>query len=158
MNALSRVTAKTYRRKKVLLYRLVCALLGIGYLAFGLTMIPSGQKAIAVILVAAGLFFSATAVFFHKGTAWRSKRMMVEGAGELTADLEETGVRGRSQKGEDFYPYGSFIGAYHYKGRYFLFQDKKHAVLLPDAGLVEGDAAELKNFLEQKLGTAIQEL
>jgi len=158
MNALSRVTAKTYRRKKTLVYRLVCALLGVGYLALGLMMIPSGQKFTAVILVAAGLFFSAIAIFFHKGAAWRSKRMLVEGLGELTAELEETGIRGKSQKAGEFYPYDAIIGAYHYRGRYFLFLDKKHAVLLPETGLVEGDSAALKDFLERKLGMAVVEL
>lgn len=158
MNALSRVTAKTYRKKKVLLYRLVSALLGAGYLAFGGMMLAEGSLGFGIVGLVLGLFFGAVALFYHSGAAWRSKRMMAEDAGELTAELEETGIRGRSQKGEDFYPYASFIGAYHYKGRYFLFQDKRHAVLLPDAGLVEGSAAELKSFLERKLGKTIAEL
>lgn len=158
MNALSRLAGKTYRRKKVLITRTVLALLGLAYLAMGALFFADQSWVVGIILFVAGVFFAAVAIFYHQGTAWRSKRMMVEGEGTFTVDLEEENVRGRSGKGESAYPYSAVTGAYHYQERYFLFVDKRHAMLLPERGLVQGDGAALKGFLEEKLGKEIKEI
>lgn len=158
MNALSRVTGKTYRRKKVLIFRLVLALLGMGYLYMGCVLFAPGSKLVGVILLAAGILFVALSLFYHQGTAWRSKRMMPERMGSLTVELEETGLRGKSGAGEDFYPYSAVIGAYHYRERYFLFLDRRHAMLLPERALVRGEKAALGGFLSEKLKKEIKEL
>lgn len=158
MNALSRVSAKTYRRKKALVYRTIMTLLGIAYLALGIYALAHRSWIMGTIFFAAGAFFGAAAVFYHQGTAWRSRRMMVEGEGVFTVDLEEDSIRGKSAKGEGSYLYSAVIGAYHYKERYFLFLDKRYALLLPERGLTQGDPAELKEFLSEKLGKEVKEL
>lgn len=158
MNALSRVTAKTYRRKKVLILRVVLALLGLAYLFVGGVMVSGKGTVPGLILMAAGLLFGAMALFYHQGTAWRTKRMMVEGESGFTVTLEEESVHGKSEKGESSYPYSAVVGAFHYKGRYFLFLDKRHAVLLPERALVQGDSVTLRAFLTEKLGQEIKEL
>lgn len=158
MNALSRVTARTYRRKKVMLYRVVLALLALAYLAVGGVMLSGGSILWGAILIVAGVLFAVLSLFYHQGTAWRSKRMMVEDTGDFTVELEEESVRGRSEKGESAYPYSAVIGAYHYGERYFLFLDRRHAMLLPERALTQGDPAGLKPFLEDKLKQEIVEL
>lgn len=158
MNALSRVAAKTYRRKKVLITRMVMALLGLAYLAMGALLLFHQSWVTGGIIFAAGVFFAAVAIFYHQGAAWRSKRMMVAGEGAFTVELEEKSVWGRSEKGESAYPYSAVTGAYYYKERYFLFVDKRHAMLLPERGLVEGDAMALKSFLEERLKKEIKEI
>lgn len=158
MNALSRVTAKTYRRKKVLILRVVLALLGLAYLFVGGVMLSGKGTIPGLILIAAGLLFGAMAVFYHQGTAWRSKRMMVEGMGSLTVTLEEEGLRGKSGLGEEFFLYSAVIGGYHYRERYFLFLDKRYATLLPERALTQGDPAGLRSFLIEKLKVEIKEL
>ena len=158
MNALSRVTAKTYRRRRVLIYRTVLALLGAAYLAMGWFLFAPGSKLIGAILLGAGVLFLALSLFYHQGTAWRTKRMMVEGEGDFTVTLEEESVHGKSAKGESSYPYSAVIGAYHYRERYFLFLDKRHAMLLPERALVRGERDGLKEFLKDRLKQEIQEL
>lgn len=158
MNALSRVTAKTYRRKKVLILRVVLALLGLAYLFVGGVMLSGKGTVPGLILMAAGLLFGAMAVFYHQGTAWRSKRMLMEGMGSLTVTLEEEGLRGKSGLGEEFFPYSAIIGGYRYRERYFLFLDKRHAMLLPERALTRGDGAGLKAFLSERIGKEIKEL
>lgn len=157
MDALSRVTAKTYRRKKVLIYRTVLAVLGLAYLGMGFYLF-SANAMVGGILIAAGLLFAAISLFFHRGTAWRSKRMMVNGGEKVTVILEPEGVRGKSRMGEDFCPYTAVIGGYHYRERYFLFLDKRHAMLLPEKSLTQGEPAALKGFLEEKLEKEIIEI
>lgn len=158
MNALSRVTAKTYRRKKVLIYRTVLALLGVAYLGMGVLLLSGGSMVPGAILLLAGVLFAAICIFYHQGTAWRSKRMLMEGMGSLTVTLEEEGLRGKSGLGEEFYPYSAVIGGYHFRERYFLFLDQRHAMLLPEQALTQGDGAGLKAFLSEKIGKEIKEL
>ena len=158
MNTLSRVTAKTYRRKKVLIYRTVLALLGIAYLGMGVFLLSEVSLVTGLILLAAGVLFAAIFLFYHQGTAWRSKRMMVQNEGAFTVTLEEESVHGKSEKGESSYPYSAVIGAYRYKERYFLFLDKRHAMLLPERALIRGEKAALRAFLTEKLGKEIKEL
>lgn len=158
MNALSRVTAKTYRRKRALVYRAVLALLGAAYLAMGWLLFSSGSKLVGVILFAAGVLFLALSLFYHQGTAWRIKRMMVEGEGEFTVMLGEESVHGKSVKGESSYPYSAVVGAFYYRERYFLFLDKRHAMLLPKRALIQGDASQLEAFLTEKLGKEIAKI
>ena len=158
MNALSRVTARAYRWKKVLLLRLVLALLGAAYLVVGGAMLTPGSKLLGLILLGAGVLFLCLALFYHQGAAWRTKRMMGGGAGSSTVTLEDEGVHGKSELGESSYPYSAVIGAYHYRERYFLFLDKRHAILLPERALIQGEPAGLKDFLEEKMGKEITQL
>lgn len=157
MNALSRVTAKTYRRKKVLIYRTILTVLALAYLGMGVYLFSSSAM-VGGILITAGILFAAITLFFHRGTAWRSKRMMVNGGEEVAVTLEPDGVRGKSKMGEDFCLYTAVIGAYHYRERYFLFLDQRHAMLLPERALTQGDPAGLGSFLREKLGKEIKEL
>lgn len=158
MNALSRISAKTYRRKKVLIYRAVLAVMGIAYLGMGVLLLSGGSTAPGVILAVAGVLFAAVSLLYHQGSAWRTKRLMVGGEGGFTVTLEEESVHGKSESGESAYPYSAVIGAYHYRERYFLFLDTHHAMLLPERALTRGDSAALRGFLEEKLKKEIKEM
>ena len=76
----------------------------------------------------------------------------------VTVTLDDAGVREQGRKGEGFYPYASFIGCFHSRGRYFLFLDKKHAVILPEAAMAVGDPAALGARLAEKFGGPIPEV
>lgn len=158
MNALSRVSAKTYRRKKVMILRTVLAVMSIAYLGMGALILSSGSMVSGLVMTAAGVLFALLCLFYHQGTAWNTKRLMMEGEASSTVTLEEECIHGKGEKGEGSYPYSAVIGAYHYKERYFLFMDKRHAVLLPERALTRGDPAALKPWLEVKLGKEIVEL
>ena len=158
MNALSRVGTKTYRRKKVVILRTVLAVMSVAYLGLGALILSGGSMVMGFTMVIGGILFMALCLFYHHGTAWNTKRLMMEGEASNTVTLEEECIHGKGEKGEGSYPYSAVIGAYHYKARYFLFMDKRHAVLLPERGLTQGDGTTLKCFLEEKIQKEIIEL
>lgn len=158
LEALSRVTGKLYRRWKNWIYRILLAVLTVGYLVLGVLAFAGGGWIPGLILILVGVFFGAVAVLYHQGTAWRSRRMLLKGMGSITVELTEEGIRGQSGKGEDYYPYSSVIGACHYGERYFLFLDERHAILLPERALILDSPIALKPWLEEKLKKEILEL
>lgn len=158
LEALSRVTGKLYRRWKNWIYRILLAVLTVGYLELGVLAFAGGGWIPGLILILVGVFFGAVAVLYHQGSAWRSRRMLLKGMGSITVELTEEGIRGQSGKGEDHYPYSSVIGACYYGGCYFLFLDERHAILLPERAQTQGDPVALKIWLEEKLGKEIVEV
>ncbi|MCI8475371.1 MAG: YcxB family protein [Oscillospiraceae bacterium] len=158
LEALSRVTGKLYRRWKNWIYRILLAVLTVGYLVLGILAFAGGGWIPGLILILVGVFFGAVAVLYHQGSALRSRRMLLKGMGSITVELTEEGIRGQSGKGEDHYPYSSVIGACHYGGCYFLFLDERHAILLPERAQTQGDPVALKIWLEEKLGKEIVEV
>lgn len=158
MKILSRVTARLYNRRKVLIRRTVLGVMGLAYLFIGGILLGAGNALVGGILLTAGVIFASMAVFYHTGAAWRSKRMMAEGMGLMTVTLEDATLRGETGKGGASYPYDEVTEACHFRGRYFLFLDKRHAMLLPERALVQGQQAGLKPFLEKKLGKEIRDI
>lgn len=157
--ALNRVTAKRYRRTRTVIYRVVMLLLGLAMLGMGALLLwAEGPTVLGAALVLLSLLYLGLAVFYHRLTAWRSSRMQLKGMGEVTATLDDAGVREQGEKGEGFYPYSSFIGCFHSRGRYFLFLDKKHAVILPEAAIAVGDPATLGQKLAAKFGGPVAEV
>ena len=86
------------------------------------------------------------------------KRGAIEGSGVTTVTLGEEKIHDKDEKMEGVYPYSSIIGAYHYQERYFLFIDKRRALILPERGLTQGDMGSLRSFLEDKIGKTVVEL
>ena len=158
MRILSQVSGQVYRRKKVLLTRLGIGALGCGYLFLGVMTLRNRSWAPAAIVLLAAVFFLVIALRYHQIAAWRASRMALKGMEEMTIDLEEDGLRGRSDKGEGFYPYDAFIGAFYCENRYLLFADERHAVLLPERAITKGDLGELGPWLSGKLGKEIVKL
>lgn len=95
---------------------------------------------------------------FPTVSARATKRMQVESIGELTMTLDTDGVREQSIKCDSLYPWASLVAAYHSRGRYVLFLDPKHAIILPERALTQGDIATLKAFLEEKLHKEVKEI
>lgn len=150
--ALNRAMGRTLQRGKRRLRRVIYLLFAVVFLFFGALFLTAQIYVSGVVVSLGGTYFLALAVFYDRVSAWRSRRLQVEGVEELTIDLEEEGVRARSPKGEEFTLYSSFIGLLYLDGRYFLPLDKLHALILPEAALARGDAAALRPWLERKLG------
>lgn len=161
---LNRVTSKCYRRTRTLLHRAVYFLAGLVLLATGMLLLldaillEGDSLLLGIVLLAAGLLYLGLGIFYHRLTAWRSHRMQLRDMGEITVTLDDAGVREQGRKGEGFYPYSSFIGCFHSRGRYLLFLDKKHAVILPEPAVTVGDPAALGARLAEKFGGALPEV
>ncbi len=150
--ALNRAMGRTLQRGRRRLRRVIYLLFGVVFLFFGALFLTAQIYVSGAVISLGGTYFLVLAVFYDRVSAWRSRRLQIEGVEELTIDLEEEGVRARSPKGEEFTRYSSFIGLLYLDGRYFLPLDKLHALILPEAALTKGDAAALRSWLERKLG------
>ncbi len=150
--ALNRAMGRTLQRGRRRLRRVIYLLFSMVFLFFGALFLTVESYAAGVIVSLGGTYFLALSVFYDRISAWRSRRLQIEGVEELTIDLEGEGVRARSPKGEEFTLYSSFIGLLYLDGRYFLPLDKRHALILPEAALTRGDDAALRSWLERKLG------
>ena len=161
---LCRVTAGCYRRARTVIYRAIVLALGVvmlglgGLLILGNFLSGDGFSLLGAALILLGLLYLGLSIFYHRFSAWRSSRMQLKDTGEITVTLDDAGVREQGRKGEGFYPYASFIGCFHSRGRYFLFLDKKHAVILPEAAMAVGDPAGLGARLAEKFGGPIPEV
>lgn len=156
---LCRITAKRYRRARTLLFRGIVLVLGLVMLGMGaLILAAEGSTVLGTALILLSLLYLALSVFYYRLTAWRSSRMQIKDVGEITVTLDDAGVREQSKKGEGFYPYASFIDCFHSPGRYFLFLDKKHAVILPEAAMAVGDPAAFGPKLAEKFGGTVLEV
>ncbi len=105
-----------------------------------------------------GLLELALAIFYYHYNAWISKHLQIKNAGVWTITVDEDGVREHSAKGDNIFPWNVLEGGYHSRGRYFLFIDKKHAVILREQALTQGDPATLRAFLEEKLQKKVKEI
>ena len=161
--ALCRVAAKRYRRGRTIAVRSLLLVLGLamielgGLLVLGELLSGGGFPLQGALVVLLGLVYLGLSVFYHRFTAWRSSRMQIKDLGEVTVTLDDAGVRERGRKGESFHPYSSFISCFHSRERYFLFVDKKHAVILPEQAIAMGDPAALGAKLAEKFGGRIPE-
>ena len=81
---------------------------------------------------------------------------MVKNAGSFTITLDEEGGTEQTAKGEARYPYASFISAVFHTDRWYLFLDKRHAIILPLHAMVSGAPAELESFLSGHMGGCLQ--
>ena len=158
LTALSRVVAKTYRRRRMLINRIFLALMAVAYLILGGLLFSIGKAVQGIVTMAFGVLLAALCLFYHRWIARRSRRSLMEGSGVNTVTLEEERISDKNEKAESTYPYSSIIGAYHYQERYFLFVDKRHALVLPERSLTQGDADSLRSFLEDKIGKTVVEL
>lgn len=154
---LSRVTAKCYRRVRTLISRVVLFFLGLVMLGMGLlVLIGAGPLTLEILLLAGGLLYIGLSIFYHRLVAWKSRRMLIKNTGEITVTLDDAGVRECSEKVEGFYPYQAFIGCVYSPGWYFLFLDKKHAVILPEGAMIAGDPEHFRDFIQEKTGKPVE--
>lgn len=87
-----------------------------------------------------------------EANAKASQSLSGKNLGKLSITLDEEGLECRSQNEKTQYSWNAYIEGYHYRGYYLLYLlDKKHATILPERALVEGDPAALRAFLEEKL-------
>lgn len=112
----------------------------------------------AVVFMLLGTLFLTGWYWRPRLNAWSSKRLLVKNSGELTVSLEEDGVRDSCKKGESFHPWDAFISSFHSRGRYLLFIDKRHAIILPERAMIQGDSTVLRAFLEAKLQKKVKEI
>lgn len=155
---LNRVVRKTYRRWPARISRGVGFFLCALCVPLGIFLLYLGELLTGFLDLLLGLVILALTIWYDRINAWASRRLLLKDTGEITVTLDEDGLLEQSLKGEAFYPYGAFIGGFHCRGRYLLFLDKKHGVILPEYAVTAGDPAALGVWLTEKLGKEIIEV
>ena len=102
--------------------------------------------------------FSSGGIFYHRINALQSRRLLVKTAGEGTVVLSDTEFTEQTSLGTASHPYSAFLSVIRYRGRLFLFVDKRHAYILPDERMTVGDPAGVDAFLEEKCGKPVRVL
>ncbi len=158
LNKLSVKKNKLYRWL-TLVFRLILCLAGIFFLLAGALLIYGGSIGaktdwpLSAIMILLGLLWLCMGIFYYQRKARRSRR--ISDAGRIRAAFSDDGIEEESNKSRTCYRYDAFVGAYDYRGRWFLFLDKRHAIILPRAAMTMGKMETFASFLEQKLGKQI---
>lgn len=139
------------------LFRIILILVGAFLVLTGIFMIALGRGAgentvTLIALLAVGLLWLYYGIFYNRISARRSRKLMVKNAGSFTITLDEEGIMEQTAKGEARYPYASFTSAVFHTDRWYLFLDKRHAIILPLHAMVSGAPAELESFLCEHMG------
>ncbi len=146
------------KRWLIAIFRVFFIFSAVIWLATTPSMFMDGNIFSGVFFVIVGLFFLAIGVFYYRVSAYLSKKTMIDGFQETEVTMEEDGFRERGTKGENYFLYGAVMALYHHQGRYFIFLDKKHAVILQEACFTKGDLAAFPSFMEEKTGKSIVEV
>ena len=86
--------------------------------------------------------------------AWK----MQKEAGPVTLSFEEDLVRTESKNIREEIRYNVFIELYHEKNAYYLYTQKRRAMILPERCFTQGDPAAFGDFIAEKTGLEIKEI
>lgn len=100
-----------------------------------------GLGSAIVIFLVIGCLWLLIGLFAHRLNAWGSRRLMIKGLESITVTLDETGVAETTNKGTALHPYKAFVDVVCYRNTYFLFLDKRHAIILPVQTMTQGSPA-----------------
>lgn len=158
--ALYQVAAKARKRWGARLLQAFYVVIGLLTMVIGVLLLALGSSMVlGITLVVAGGFYVALGIFRSRLSARRAIKMRVDGASEVEVTLTDDGFRSQDQRGgENYLPYTAVCDLYHYRDRYFIYVDKKHATILPEGALIQGDLSALSGFLKEKTGRTITEL
>lgn len=153
--ALNRLSAKTYRRGRTILFRLLTGVTGLFFLLIALLMLltdAEGTVLTWLFVGFVGLWLMLTAILINHIQAMQTRRMVMDGVRETRFRFEEDAFYVVTAKQTSVNPYSSLHSLFCYQGRYFLCMDKRHAFILPCNGLASGEREAFEAFLSQKSG------
>lgn len=156
MEMLSRLSAKTRQKWKVLLVRGIPIVIGVAYGV--LCAVWWGNMPMTALCMVACILFLWIGVFYHKRTAILTWRKFAKDHDVSITVLEEDRIYGKGKLGESVWPYDSITALYHYKDSYCLMVGKSQVIMLPESDLCQGDLASFPAFLEERTGKTITEL
>lgn len=160
LNRLNVKKSKLYRWLIPLLRVVMCLVGGFAFLIAAMLIYDAchGAKMNWVLLAAfllLGLLWLYAGLFYYHRRARKSRRLALQDAGGIRIEFSGEDITGNDKKGCASYCYDAFAGAYDYCDRWFLFLDKRHALILPRTAMTEGDPEAFVRFLEKKIGTVV---
>ncbi len=88
----------------------------------------------------------------------RTNLKTLTGQGIITLTAEEEGLHAQADALSSDYSYQAFQDIARYKGAYYLYIDKRRALIVPDHCFTEGDPAAFGPFIEEKTGLRIRNI
>jgi len=116
------------------------------------------NKTAGVAAALVGLVWFLLGVFYYRYGALRSRAMTLKNIGSIILMLTQDGIQEVTQKTESRFGYDAIREVYFYRNTYFLFVDRKHALILPCSKLVLGQAEDLEKTLEERCQTTVKKL
>ncbi len=150
---LNRLSSKSYRKWRTVLFRLFTGLLGTAFTFIGILMLADeGFSATWLFVLIVGVWMLLMAVFIHRVQAYRTGRMKLDGISEITYHFDEDAIRVVTEKQTSLTPYSSLHSIFRYRARYFLFLDRQHAFIVPFACFADGERECFERYLCEKSG------
>ena len=150
---LNRLSSKTYRKWRTVLFRLFTGLLGTAFTFIGILMMATeGFSATWLFVLITGVWMLLMAVFINQVQAYRTGRMKLAGISEITYHFDEDSIRVVTAKQTSLTPYSSLHSIFRYRERYFLYLDRQHAFIVPFACFADGERECFERFLCEKAG------
>ena len=88
----------------------------------------------------------------------RSTLKSLRAQGMITMTAGEDGMHAEAEALSSDYSYRAFQDVARFKETYYLYVDRRRALILPDRCFTEGDPADFGVFLEQKTGIMIRDI
>ena len=88
----------------------------------------------------------------------RSTLKSLRAQGMITMTAGEDGMHAEAEALSSDYSYRAFQDVARFKETYYLYVDRRRALILPDRCFTEGNPADFGAFLEQKTGRTIRNI
>lgn len=133
--------------------RIVLSVVGFMLLLTGVFMLFGNydvQIVTAVVIGLVGLVWFLLGIFYYRYGAWRSRRLMLKDVGAITVTMTDDQIEEQTEKGASRFSYQMVQEVLLFRDTYFLFLDRRHALILPIRSLTEGHAHTFAAFWHEK--------
>ena len=113
------------------------------------------SMALCEIVLAAGVIIL---LFRHRMSARISQKMYLKDVGTEYVSFGEEDIAYRNAKQEGRYFYSGITAVYYGQERFFILLDKRHAIILPKASILEGDPEAFGAFISGKTGHEVKNI
>lgn len=151
LDQLTRIAGKSVRRSQVLLYRMLCLVMGAGGLYLGFTY-PFDSPVVNSLLQVYGLVFAIAALFWYQVQGLANVNLKVQGPQLRRMQFTEEGFSSTEKSGEHHFAYSAVTALVQTDTQIVLFFDLKQGLLLDKNGFVQGTEAEFITFIQEKTG------
>ncbi len=148
--ALNSLAEKTFRRGRMLVFRLVMLVLGcwLSWTA-GRSMLENGIRFDQTCKFLTGLLALAVGLFTNTISAWLNQMTIIPD-GKLSFGEKFFTEKSKYQKTQHLY--GDIYALKRYRGYDFIFLDKQRSLILAPDSISGGTPEELRRFIEGKSG------
>lgn len=155
LRLLNVLAEKVYRRRKMLVFRVVVLALGVWVAWLTWISLAAGLSFTGICKLVAALFLLTAGAIPNTLSAWFAQASVAP-AGTLTFEessfLEAGGGRKIRRK------YSEIYALLRFRGYDFIFLDQQSSLIIAPENVSGGDAAALRAFLESRTGKPFQEI